>query len=369
MNKIKKIWAPLVIIIIFAMFGGVIYYNNEILPKQKVDKEIGYTPEEYITLGKYKGLKYNQSKVDVSEEELQEAIAEELLDYKEVDRAAKKGDSVNIDYKAFVDGKEDDNLSESDFDILIGDADLVAEFDTALVGKKAGDNVKVTVADVSSFPTDEAIDYTGKKVEFELTVNSVSEEYIAELTDEWVMEYYGEEYDCTTVEEYRKLMRESCMEDNEAAMEEDKHTELWDMVMKASVMNGYPQELYDEIVAIDDADMAYWADYWGMTVEDYYEFLEMDQTDIDEMYLNDVKSELVMWAIAKAEGIEVTDAEIEQSYEDMYEDYDYESADAMKADYDADEIKHALIEEKVIELIVEHAEITEVESTESASED
>ena len=114
--------------------------------------------------------------------------------------------------------------------------------------------------------------------------------------------------------------------------------------------------------------MAYWADYWGMTVEDYYEFLEMDQADIDEMYLNDVKSELVMWAIAKAEGIEVTDGEIAQGYEDMYEDYDYESADAMKADYASEEIEHALIEQKVIELIVEHAEITEIESTEPAEE-
>ena len=245
MKIINKIWAPLVIIIIFAVFGGVIYYNNEILPKKKVDEAIGYTPEEYITLGEYKGLKYNQSKIGVSEKELEEAITEELLDYKEVDRAAKKGDSVNIDYKAFVDGKEDDNLSETDFDILIGDADLATEFDAAVVGKKAGDKVKVEVSDVSSFPTDEVVDYTGKKVEFEVTFNYVCEEYTAELTDEWVMEYYGEEYDCTTVDEYRKLMRESLMEDNEASMEEDKQTELWDMVM-ASTMNGYPQELYDE---------------------------------------------------------------------------------------------------------------------------
>lgn len=368
MKTIKKIWVPLVIVAILAIFIGVIYYNNEISPKKKVDKEIGYTPEDYITLGQYKGLKYDQSEAGVSEEELEEAIAEELIDYKEVDRKAKEGDSVNIDYTAFVDGSKDDNLSEVEFDILIGDADLAEEFDEAVVGKKAGDKVKVEVSDVSAFPTDEEIDYTGKTIQFEITVNTVSEEFTAELTDDWVKENYGEDYECNTVEEYKELMKESLMEDSESTVEEDTQTDLWDMVMNNCVMNSYPQELYDEIVAVDDADMAYWADYWGMTVEEYYEFLEMDESDIEEMYLNDVKSELVMWAIAKAEGIEVTSAEIEQGYEDMYEDYDYESADAMKADYDEDEIKHALIEQKVIEFVVDNAKITEVPSVKETEE-
>lgn len=368
MKKIQKIWAPLVIVVILAAFIGVVYYNNEISPKKKVDKELGYTPEDYITLGQYKGLEYKQSKAGVSEKDLENAIAEELIDYKEVDRKAKNGDSVNINYKAYVDGKEDDNLSEEEFDILIGDADLAVEFDEAIVGKKAGAEFKVEVSDVSAFPTDEGKDYTDKKVEFVVTINSVNEEYTAELTDAWVQENYGAEYDCTTVDEYKKMMKESLMEDSEATVEEDAQTDLWQMVMDNSVMNSYPQELYDEIVAVDDADMAYWADYWGMSIEEYYEFLDMDEADIDEMYLEDVKSELVMWAIAKAEGIEVTDGEIEQGYEDMYYDYDYESADAMKAEYSSEEIEHALIEEKVIGLILDSAKITEVESVENSEE-
>lgn len=362
MKIINKIWMPVVIVVILAAFGGAVYYNSVVRPKKQVDKEIGYTPEDYITLGKYKGLEYDQSKVGVSDEELEEAIAEELIDYREVDRAAKEGDSVSIDYTAYVDGEKNDNLSETEFDMIIGDEDLAAEFDESVIGKKAGDKFKVTVADVSDFPTGETEDYTGKAVEFEIIVNSVSEEYTEELTDAWVQEYYGEEYDCNTVEEYRQMMKESLMEDSEDSVLEQTQTDLWDMVLANATMNSYPQSLYDEIVEIDDADMAYWADYWGMSIESYYEFLDMDESDMNEKYLEDVKSELVMWAIVKAEKIEISDSEIEQGYEDMFEEYDYESIEEMKADYDESEIKHALIEQKVMDFIVEHAKIKEVES-------
>lgn len=373
MNKIKKIWPQLVIGVIVILFIGAAYYNKEFkeekaeeqveMSKAAIDEELGYTPEDYIVLGKYKGLEYDQSKAGVSDKELQDAINDELLDYKEVKREVKERDCVNIDYTAYIDGKEEENLSETEFDIVIGDQDLGEEFEKAVLGKKAGDKVSVTVKDASYFPTEEGKDYSGTEVEFEIKINSVSEEFYHELTEEWVKDNY-DYYECDSVKEFRKMMKDSLLEDSKETIKEDTQTDLWQMVMDNSQMNEYPQELYDEIVAVDDADIAYWADYWGMTVEEYYEFNDMDEDDITKMYIDDVKAELIMWAIAKAEGISVTDEEVQDGFADMYEEYGFENVAEMKEQYSDYEIEHALVEQKVIELIVDNAIIKEVPSVE-----
>ncbi|MBE5957693.1 MAG: hypothetical protein E7254_02370 [Lachnospiraceae bacterium] len=364
MNLIKKIWVPVTIAAILVAFAVAIFYNNKIRPDKEIDNEIGYKPEEYITLGQYKGLEYEKQKPGVSDEDLQAAIDEELVDYKTVNRAAKEGDSVTIDFEGYVDGKADADLTDTEYDIVIGDEDLVPEFDKVLVGKKAGEQVEVEVDDVSSFPIEDAEKYSGKKVKFTVKVTEVAEEYTAELTDAWVKENYSEE-GYNTVDEYKKMMREYLLDDSKDAVEENTQTDLWNKVLDNCQMNGYPQDVYNEIVEVDEADAAYWAEYWGMSKDEYYEFIGMDKDGIEQMYLDDVKSELVMWAIAKKENITVSKSDIAQGYEDMYEEYDYDSVEAMKEDYTEEEIKHALVEQKVIELVVDNAKIREVASKEA----
>lgn len=95
----------------------------------------------------------------------------------------------------------------------------------------------------------------------------------------------------------------------------------------------------------------------------------MDEDAIKKMYIEDVKSELVMWAIVKAEGITVSEEEIEEGFLDMYEEYNYDSVEDMKADYTTYEIEHALIEQKVIQFVIDNAIITEVPYVEETDEE
>ena len=361
MNTLKKIWVPTLIVAILVVFAGVVFYNTKIRPDKDIDSEIGYKPEDYITLGQYKGLECEKQKPGVSDEDLQSAIDEELVDYKKVDRASKEGDSLTINFEGSVDGKAVEELTDTEYDIVIGDEDLVPEFDKGLVGKKAGDVVELAVEDVSAFPIEDADAYNGKKVMFKVTVVQVSEEYTAELTDEWVKENYSEE-GYTTVDEYKKNLRSSLLEESKENVEDNTQTELWNKVLDNCQMNGYPQDVYNDIVETDEADAAYWAEYWGMTKDEYYEFIGMDKEGIEQMYLDDVKSELVMWAIAKKENIVISKSDIAQGYEDMYEEYDYDSVESMKEDYSDEEIKHALVEKAVLDLVVDSAKIREVPS-------
>jgi trigger factor len=361
MNIVKKIWVPTVIIVILAAFAGLVFYNSKIRPDKEIDTEIGYKPEDYITLGQYKGLEYEKQKTGVSDEDLQAAIDEELVDYREVDRASKEGDSLTIDFEGTVDGKKVDELTDTDYDIVIGDEDLVPEFDKTLVGKKAGDTVEVEVEDVTAFPVENADIYEGKTATFKVKVVKVSEEYTAELTDDWVKENYSEE-GYNTVDEYKRMMRDYLLEESKDNVEESTQTDLWNKVLENCQMNGYPQDVYNDVVETDEADAAYWAEYWGMSKDEYYEFIGVDKDGVEKMYLDDVKSELVMWAIAKKENITISKSDIKQGYEDMYEEYDYDSAESMKADYSDEEIKHALVEKAVLDLVVDNAKIKEVPS-------
>jgi len=365
MEFLKKNWGYLVIALIIAGFVGIVIYNKQETKKEEDSKleyyeKSQYTDDEYFELGKYKGVEIEKTIATVTDKELQEEIDEELTDYKNVKREAKEGDVVCIDFTTYVDGKKDKVLSTKNWEILVGDNEICAEFDEAVIGKKKGDTIAdISVSDLSGFPELESdgSEYAGKKVVSEIYIKYVSEKYMLELTDEWVMENYGDEYDCTTVEEYRQMMYDDILEANQETAEYDAYEAAWDKVLASCILKKYPAEVYNAVVEEDDADIAYQADYWGMTEEEYCEFFEINR---EELYEKDVKSKLAVSAIAEAEGISVTEEDIENGYLDLYEEYEFDSVEEMKAVHDDTDIEFALLEEAVMDLVYENAIIKEV---------
>ena len=132
------------------------------------------------------------------------------------------------------------------------------------------------------------------------------------------------------------------------------------MAVDAANMKKYPQKLYDEIVEEFDSDAAYRAKEWGMTKDQYlYDFCQYTEESLEEEYLNGVKSELVMWAIVKEQGFEASDAEIEEKYEDSYLDVGCETVEKMKELYTKEEIKEAVLLDKVQNYIFDNSTIIE----------
>lgn len=327
---------------------------NGLVITDSIDEELGYTPEDYITLGDYIGISYTPNDTAVNDEQIQEALNEELRNYKVVDRAAQEGDAVDISYKAYIGGKLEENLCIDNYELVIGEQDLDISFDEMSVGKKAGDTFKTTVVDPYYFPMDEEASYEAIEVEFQVTVNAVEEEYFDELTDEWVVENYGEE-GMSTADEFVESIKQELKEINEEDELINKQSVIWKTVIDNATMNDYPEILYENIVAIDEADMRYEAEeFWGMTLQEY---ISENEIDVEEIYLYDVKAELVMWAIAKKENLLVTAAEVEQGYQDMYEDYGCDSVEEMKGLYEAYEIQRALVENNVVNFVCEKAVI------------
>lgn len=124
-------------------------------------------------------------------------------------------------------------------------------------------------------------------------------------------------------------------------------------------MNGYPQEMYDSVKEEFDSDAAYYADSYGITVDEYlYDFSGYTEESLQEEYLNEVKSNLVMWKIVEKENLTASSSEIEDKYEELYADCGYDNVEEMKKDYTDKEIEEAVLLDKAMDVVYDNANIT-----------
>lgn len=163
------------------------------------------TYAKYLTLGEYKGLNVTKVKTEVTDDDVEaeiESALDENAEYTDVDRAAKDGDQVNIDFDGSIDGEAWD--SDTDYDLVIGSEDFQPEFEEHLIGAKAGDTLEFTI----TLSDDYDGDYAGKDADFKVTVNAVQEINVPELNDDYCKKYT--DYD--TVDEYRAGVRKELEE-------------------------------------------------------------------------------------------------------------------------------------------------------------
>ncbi|MBQ8563446.1 MAG: FKBP-type peptidyl-prolyl cis-trans isomerase, partial [Firmicutes bacterium] len=115
-----------------------------------VERPYDYHLDEYVTVGEYTGLEYTAFHVEVTEKEVDDAIAQVLMKYveqKEVTAGiVKAGDYVNIKYTMEVDGQLMEGTDQQSYTVKVGDSGLLPAVDQALIGAEAGQNVTVETA-------------------------------------------------------------------------------------------------------------------------------------------------------------------------------------------------------------------------------
>ncbi|MFQ9515152.1 MAG: FKBP-type peptidyl-prolyl cis-trans isomerase [Eubacterium sp.] len=348
--SIQTIIVPVIIAIILIAFAGVVYYGKVVKPRNDIDKEVGFNVEDYIQLDKYTGFDY-----EITQDVFDECVKDETNYYEEVKRAAKETDQIDFDYTAYVDGKKDKNISQEEAEIVIGQEELAVfqEFAKVITGHKSGEKleVKVNGADVTKISADET-DYTDKEVTFKLKINSVSKLVVDEVNDKWVKENYLEDNGLETTSDFYEWCEEY--------IRSNAKLEVWQMAVDSANMSGYPSEVYDDIVDEFQADANYYADQFGMSTESYLQdFCGYTDETLEEEYLNEVKSQLVMWYIVRDQKFQVTDEEIESKYEELYEEVGYETVDEMKENYTEDEMKEAVLLDKAQNYVYDNSNIKE----------
>lgn len=319
-------------------------------------------PAKYVTLGEYKGLKIAGTDTTVSDEDVERSIQSALAEYSETKevtgRAAKMGDIVNIDYEGKRDGVAFDG-GTGNKDLELGSGTFIPGFEEGVVGMKPGDEKDLPLTFPEDYHNEEL---AGANVVFHVKANSISEKVFPELTDEFVQ---GLGTGAQTVEEYKSSIRDQLTEQNEAQARSDAESEL----MQTAVDNAacdtdkLPAWLLEKNENEYRTSTESYVSQYGMTLDDYITQIGSTHEEFDaeakEYAVDKAKNDLVVKAIANAEGLEVTDQELEDYYAEYAAQYNT-TAEQLKSSVPEDELKTYLLQMKVIDLLYNNAVIGSV---------
>ncbi len=136
-----------------------------------------------IKLGDVGQIKVNRPVVDVNDADVDrtlDVLRKQRVQYHAVEREAKEGDRIHVDYLGRIDGQPFPGGEAKDFPVILGEGRTLKDFEGSLTGMKAGDNKTFDVA----FPADYfAKELAGKTATFEATVKSVHEPVLPEVDD------------------------------------------------------------------------------------------------------------------------------------------------------------------------------------------
>ena len=311
-------------------------------------------PEEYVTLGAYKGLDVEKTVYTITDEDVQVEVDNRLYaaaTLEDAGRPAQVGDTVTADITSTVDGE---TTVDEDYPIDLGYETFGAGFDEQLEGCSPDDTLSFSL----TFDEDSDVEeWAGKTVDFKVAVKAVQTFNQPELDDAWVKENSEYEDTASYLDALKKdLQAQSDMQNDDAAA-----AAAFQAAQDQAEFNGYPQPLYDAVYAQVYAQFEMLADMFGITVEDLYESYDMGEADLEEETIGQVNSYLLLSAISKAENIEVTNDDIMAFAKDTCESYGYDSADDMLAQSDEDELKLATLNRKVSYFLLGLANVTETE--------
>lgn len=322
----------------------------------------GIDVEKCVTLGDYKGVTVEKTIQSVTDEDVQNEIDNALANYPvEVDRAAKEGDTVNIDYVGKIDGEEFDGGSDQGADLKLGSGKFIDGFEDGLIGARKGETRTLNL----TFPEDCTQDLAGKAVEFTVTVNAVKEP-LSEPTDQWVADNI-EGYD--NIADYKAGIRSEQEENNEQTADNQVRYAAWTQVIDNCTINEYPETLVEVGKKLYEQQVETYAKYAGMELDAYIESSgltqEEYQSNMEEYGKNVAAQALVCQAICDKEGFAIGDDDYQKALQDMLTEYGC-TEDELIQTYGQDNVEQSIMLNRVSNLILENANVTEVQADSSA---
>lgn len=322
----------------------------------------GIDVEKCVTLGDYKGVTVEKTIQSVTDEDVQNEIDNALANYPvEVDQAAKEGDTVNIDYVGKIDGEEFDGGSDQGADLKLGSGKFIDGFEDGLIGARKGETLTLNL----TFPEDYTQDLVGKAVEFTVTVNAVKEP-LSEPTDQWVADNI-EGYD--NIADYKAGIRSEQEESNEQTAENQVRYAAWTQVIDNCTINEYPETLVEVGKKLYEQQVETYAKYAGMELDAYIESSgltqEEYQSNMEEYGKNVAAQALVCQAICDKEGFAIGDDDYQKALQDMLTEYGC-TEDELIQTYGQDNVEQSIMLNRVSNLILENANVTEVQADSSA---
>ena len=320
-----------------------------------------------VTLGQYKGIEATREPVSVSDEDVNaevESARKRNARKVSVEREAQMGDTANIDFDGFLNGERFDGGKAEGYDLELGSNSFVPGFEEQIVGMQIGEEKDLDI----TFPEEYVEDLAGKAVVFKVKLNSLTVSELPELDDEFAKDV--SEFD--TLDEYKADIRANLEKRRQDEAEEKVRSEIMHKAaenMTVEIPEVMVQEKVEEI-------LRNYAANFGLNSRDieYAQLLQM--MGLDENTINvsirpgaqvQVKNDLLIEAVIKAENIEATDEEVEEYLNKVAESIQAQPEE-VKNYFGLEFLAGERKKEKATNLIIDSAVITEAAPEEEKAE-
>ena len=320
-----------------------------------------------VTLGQYKGIEASRESVVVSDEDVNaevESARKRNARKVSVEREAQMGDTANIDFDGFLNGERFDGGKAEGYDLELGSNSFVPGFEEQVVGMQIGEEKDLDI----TFPEEYVKELAGKAVVFKVKLNSLTVSELPELDDEFAKDV--SEFD--TLDEYKADIRANLEKRRQDEAEEKVRSEIMHKAaenMTVEIPEVMVQEKVEEI-------LRNYAANFGLNSRDmeYAQLLQM--MGLDENTVNvsirpgaqvQVKNDLLIEAVIKAENIEVTDEEVEEYLNKVAESIQAQPEE-VKNYFGLEFLAGERKKEKATNLIIDSAVITEAAPEEEKAE-
>lgn len=329
------------------------------------DRTFNFTAEfevrPEVTLKKIEKLKIEKEKLDVSDEKA-ESILLQIRESRAAtvpvleDRPAKDGDILEIDFTGTVDNQPLEGGSMNGYKLVLGSNTFIPGFETGLLGLKPGAQKTLNL----QFPEDyghKAI--AGKPVKFEVTVKAILKKDVPALTDDFVKSLGG----YNTVEELKNVILQDVTEQETRRIQE----ELKNRVLKALVSENpveVPQAMRERQIEFLQADVKKRMQQQGMNDADFEDYKAKWQKDFEETADFMIQSSFLIDAIAEKQKITATAQELDDRLEKYAKQSGVEVAKLrefyMNNHDRKHQMKYQITEEKVVDFLIQNADVKEV---------
>ena len=364
-----------------SMYGAEVFYEeavNAVLPdayESAVDEQklevVGYPQVEVesvgkegavfkctvavypeVELGQYKGLEAVKAEVKVMAADVN-ARLKEMADRNSrlvaVERAVKKGDTANIDFEGFDNGVAFEGGKGDAFDLEIGSGSFVPGFEDQLIGMKAGEEKDIDI----TFPENYTPELAGKPVVFHVKVNEVKVKELPAIDDEFAKDV--SEFD--TLKELKADIKKKMIEERTTAAQR-----AFEDVLMTKVAEGVKADIPEEMIELQAQQLVdgfkQQLAAQGIPYDQYLKMTGMEEAkimaDAKEPAANQVKMDLAIRAIIKAEGLEVSDEEVEAEMKNVADKYGMD-LDTVKKYLRTEDVKEQVMREKVIKVVADSA--------------
>lgn len=310
-----------------------------------------------VTVGKYKGIEIPKIEYNVSDED----INHELLHMQEKnsrlvtieDRAVEDGDIAVIDFEGFVDGVPFEGGKAANHELTIGSHTFIEGFEDQVIGMKINEEKEINV----KFPDEYfSKELAGKDATFKVKLHQIKKKELPKLDDEFAKD--ASEFD--TLNELKESIQKKLEEENISKAKYETEEAAIKAICsntEVEIPSGMIETEIDNITKEIEGRLA----YQGLKLENYLKMLgktiEDFRKEYEEQAKENVKSRLVLEAVAKDAVVEVSELEIAEKLKEMADKYGKKEEEIKQNEQLRKYIEESIKTEKTIKLIVDNAKV------------